>query len=181
MMIPNSALAQISKVDEILIATHVPLQDELWRALVTRQSQRRITDVLIPRVFDANYVRQLIEVGFKVYEAVPPEGDAIYLDRRLGFRLPVWEALSDPFARACKLAWSRIGYYTCLHDTVISITDSRLMKVQERDHLWFNVRAVEPLPEIGERLTILANWPFLDSGTPLLDVVTIWREENGSG
>ena len=174
--IPQAAVARIPEANEILIGTHTRIASELWDALMAQRPRLHPADLLIREVFDAEYVLQMIEAGFRVYEAALPPDDQIFLDRELGYRLPNWEPLPDAFAQASRLSWTRLGYYTCLAGTVTIITETGLMKVVERDHLWFSVKQVEPLPNVGERVTILANRPFLDVETPLLDVITIWQD-----
>lgn len=178
-MIPPEVTSQILQAGEIMIGAHGPLPEELWTVLRARQPRNGVADVLIPGTFDAGYVRKMLDLRLGVYQAVLPPGDSIFLDRKHGYRLPEWTPLRDPFAAACQLTWTRTAYYTCIHDTVASILESRLLKVEERSYLWFNVRDIQPLPGVGEHIVILANRPFIDAETPLLDAVAIWIEEKG--
>ena len=175
MTIPMPVLAQLRQVQEVLITTHGPLQAELWAALVARPRAAGIATVLLGHVFDAAYVLQLLEAGFSVYEATLPNDDLIFLDRYYGYRLPIWEPLPRlfSFSLACKLAWSRRGGYGRVRDTVTLVTETGLMKVAERLHLWFNMRQVAELPAVGEQVTLLTYQPFLAGGSRLRDVVAI--------
>ena len=175
-MIPPDVLAQIPRAYEILLAVHTCFDDDLWEALVARPVGVKPAEVLIQNVFDAAYVLKMIDAGFLVYEAVLPDGDLIFLDRKQGYRLPGWEPLPNPFSAACDLAWRRMGYYVCVRGTVALVTDSRLMQLQEREQLWFSVQPDVRLPDVGERVTILAHHPFIDIGLLLLDAAAIWTE-----
>ena len=176
-MIPAAVLARVPQVYEILIAIRSPLPDELWEPLQVRRAHGRHTQVLIPSVFEAAYVRQMLEAGLTVFEAQRQAEDLIFLDREQGYRLPDWEPVREPFAAACKLAWSRLGGYICLRDQVMELMGSNLMRVAERNQLRFNIGGVKERPQVGERVIILGFHPFLDASTPLLDAVAIWREE----
>jgi len=176
-MIPPDVLAQIPRVHEILLAIHTPIQDELWDVLVARPPGVRPAGVLIRNVFDAAYVLKMLDAGFSVYEAMLPDDDLIFLDRKLGYRLPDWEPAPNPFSMACDLAWRRMGYYVCMRGTVALVTDSRLMQLQEREQLWFSVQPDVRLPDVGERVTILAHHPFIDIGILLLDAVALAPEQ----
>lgn len=176
-MLPNTALDPIAHAYEVLLATHKPLPDDLWQAICARAPRSGVIDVLIRSVFDADYVLQLRHAGMQVYQARIPDEDLIFLDRRLGFHLPNWEPVANAFSRACRLQWARVGIYMHTRDTVARITDSWLMQVKSSPHLWFNLRNLEALPPIGEQVTILANGSFLDTATPLLDVVAIWQAD----
>jgi len=178
-MIPPDVLAQIPRAHEILLATHTPIEDKLWDALVARSwgSGVKPAEVLIQNVFDAAYVLKMVDAGFSVYEAMLPDDDLIFLDRKLGYRLPGWEPAPNPFSAACDLAWRRMGYYVCMRGTVALVTDSRLMQLQEREQLWFKVQPDVRLPDVGERVTILAHHPFIDIGILLLDAVALAPEQ----
>jgi hypothetical protein len=143
---------------------------------VARPPRVKAAEVLIQNVFDASYVVKMLDAGFSVYEAMLPKDDLIFLDRQQGYRLPGWEPLPDPFSAACNLAWRRMGYYVCVRGAVGMVTDSRLMQIKEREQLWFNVQPDVRLPDVGERVTILAHHPFIDIGMLLLDAVAILPE-----
>jgi len=177
-MIPPDVLAQMPRMYEILLATHTPVENALWEALVARSGESGVkpVEVLIQNVFDADYVVKMLDAGFSVYEALFPDDDVIFMDRKLGYRLPDWEPLPNPFAAACDLAWRRMGYYVCVRGTVALVTDSRLMQLQEREQLWFSVQPDVRLPDVGEHVTILAHHPFIDIGILLLDAAAIWTE-----
>lgn len=177
-MIPREVLAQISRVYEILLATHTPIEGELWDTLVARPSRVKAAEVLIQHVFDASYVVKMLDAGFSVYEAILPDGDLIFLDRKQGYRLPGWEPVPNPFSTACDLAWRRMGYYVCVRGTVGMVTGSRLMQIKERDGLWFSVQPAVRLPNVGERVTILAYRPFIDIGLLLLDAAALVSERS---
>jgi len=149
----------------------------LWDALVARPSSVKPAQVLIQNVFDAAYVLKMLDVGFSVYKALLPDGDLIFLDRKLGYRLPEWEPAPNPFSVACDLAWRRVGYYVCMRGTVALVTDSRLMQLQECEQLWFNVQPDVRAPDVGECVTILAYHPFIDIGLLLLDAVALVSEQ----
>jgi hypothetical protein len=175
-MIPAPVLVQLQQAHEILLTVHGPLDAELWSALVTLPPHSGATvTVLLDRVFDAAYVLQMIEAGFSVYDTTLPDEALIFLDRYHGYYLPEWAALprSLSFSLACHLAWNRIGGYGCVRDTVAELTDSGLMKVVGRPHLWFNVRHVVNLPQVGEHVTILTYQPFLAAGSRLRDAIAI--------
>ena len=175
-MIPPDVLDQVPRVYEILLAVHTFFADDLWDALVARPPRVKAAEVLIQNVFDADYVVKMLDAGFSVYEALLPGDDLIFLDRKQGYRLPGWEPLPDPFSAACNLAWRRMGYYVCVRGAVGMVTDSRLMQIKEREQLWFNVQPDVRLPDVGERVTILAHHPFIDIGMLLLDAVAILPE-----
>ena len=175
-MIPPDVLAQIPRAYEILLAVRTCFADDLWNALVARAPSVKAAEVLIPNVFDASYGVKMLDAGFSVYETMLPDDDLIFLDRKLGYRLPDWEPLPNPFSAACDLAWRRIGYYVCVRGTVGMVADSHLMQIKEREQLWFSVQPDVRLPDVGERVTILAHHPFIDTGILLLDAAAIWTE-----
>lgn len=175
MMLPAPVLAQLPRVHEVLIAMHGPLEADLWAALVVRPRAAGMATVLLDHIFDVSYVLQLLEAGFSVYEATLPADDLIFLDRYQGYCLPTWEPLPRlfSFSLACKLAWSRRGGYGRVRDTVTLVTETGLMKVAERLHLWFNVRQIARPPCVGEQVTLLTYQPFLAGKSRLRDVVAI--------
>ena len=175
--LPEALAARLRDAYEVLIATQTRLPEELWQALCERE--RRGVNVLIEHAFDAPYILQMLDAGFQVFEAKLQRADRIVLDREQVYTLPDWAPLPNAFSLGCKLARSRVGYYTRLRDTIASVTESQLMKLEEHKHLWLNGRGLESLPHVGERVTILANRSFLDSETPLLDVIRIWQAEGG--
>jgi len=176
-MIPPDVSDQIPRAYEILLAVHTCLDDDLWDALVARPPSVKAAEVLIQNVFDAAYVLKMLDAGFSVYEAMLPDDDLIFLDRKFGYRLLGWEPAPNPFSMACDLAWRRIGYYLCVRGTVALVTDSRTMQIQEREQLWFNVQPDVRLPDVGERVTILAHHPFIDIGILLLDAIALVPEQ----
>ena len=177
--IPVEVLAQIPQVYEVLITTRGPLEPDLWAALVARPGQAGVVAVLVQDVFDLNYILQMLEAGFTVYEAQLPAENLIFLDRDQGYRLATWEPLPDPFTVACQLAWRRTGTYTCIRDTVTLVSDSQiLMKVKEHHYLWFSLRHVTQAPRIGERVKILTYHPFMDVGD-LCGAVAILPDDEG--
>jgi hypothetical protein len=179
-MIPAPVLVQLQQAHAILLTVPGPLDAELWSALVAlpRRSGVAVT-VLLDRVFDVPYVLQMLKAGFSVYETALPDEALIFLDRYRGYYLPEWTALprSLTFSLACHLAWNRTGGYGCVHDTVAELTDSGLLKVAGRPHLWFNVRHVAHLPQVGQQVTILTYQPFLAAGSRLRDAIAILVEK----
>lgn len=175
-MIPLDVLGQILSAHEILLAIHARIDDDLWNALVARPSGVRPAEVLIRNVFDAAWVLKMIDAGFSVYEAPLADDDLIFLDRKLGYRLPGWKPVLNPFSAACDLAWRRMGYYLCMRGTVALVGDSRLIRLKEHEQLWLSVQPDVRLPDVGERVTILAHHPFIDIGILLLDVVALIPE-----
>jgi len=176
-MIPPDVLAQIPRVHEILLAIHASIEDELWDALVARPPGVRPAEMLIRNVFDAAYVLKMLDASFSVYETMLPKDNLIFLDRQQGYRLPGWQPIANSFAGACDLAWRRIGYYLSIRGTVTLVTGSRVMQIKEREQLWFNVPEDVRLPDVGERVTILAHHPFIDIGLLLLDAVALVSEQ----
>jgi hypothetical protein len=55
------------------------------------------------------------------------------------------------------------------------------MKVAGRPHLWFNVRQVAHLPQVGQQVTILTYQPFLAAGSRLRDAIAILIDQERHG
>ncbi len=166
--------ALLAGAQEILIATRAALPTELWNGLVESRSTR--VAFLIEKVFDADYLLKALDAGFHVYEAEQLRGEVLVVDRQHAFALPDWTPLDKPFELGCKLAWSRVGYYTRIRDTVTELMGSHLFRVRTHHSLVFSALHLTTLPRVGEPVTILANASFLDAATPLYDVVKIWSE-----
>lgn len=148
---------------------------ELAFALVERPSTRGHADILCQPEASADLIARLLARGFVVYDtAAVSKHSVLVLDRRLGWRLPTWEPLTEPTQTAHRLLWTRLGYYTLQSGTVDSAhPENRLFAFRDRA-LWVNTAYRDlPLPRVGDRVRVLGMFSFLGSTLPILHALRI--------
>ena len=158
----------------VLVAPGTDGNDELLD-LVQRLAPTDRTEILTPPNIAEAAIDGLLGRGFVIYDAAAaPRTGILILDRRLGWRVPSWQPLPEAFKTACRLLWTRLGYYTVQSGTVDQVhVENRLFSFEGRS-IWVNTAYRDlPLPSPGERLRVLGMYSFLGSTLPVLHALTI--------
>ena len=143
--------------------------------LVERLAPPKQTEVLTSSDVGAEILHRLLGRAFTIYDAAAaPHRGVLILDRRLGWRVPGWEPLPDAFTTACRLLWTRLGYYTVQSGIVAQVhPENRLFSFAGRA-VWVNVAYRDlPLPAQGERLHVLGMFSCLGSTLPVLHALAV--------
>lgn len=164
----------LPRAGQVLVVPGREGRDE-FLALIERLAPARRTEVLVPTDLSVETLLRLLAAGFILYDtAVTPRSGALVLDRRVGWRYPSWEPIRDAFATACRLLWTRLGYYTVRTGTVEAVhPDNRLFTLDGRTG-WVNSAYRNlPLPAPGDRLRVVGLYSFLGSTLPILHAIAI--------
>jgi hypothetical protein len=164
----------LPRAGQVLVVPGREGRDE-FLALIERLAPARRTEVLVPTDLSVETLLRLLAAGFILYDtAVTPRTGALVLDRRVGWRYPSWEPIRDAFTAACRLLWTRLGYYTVRTGTVEAVhPDNRLFTLDGRTG-WVNVAYRDlPLPAPGDRLRVVGLYSFLGSTLPILHAIAI--------
>jgi hypothetical protein len=125
-----------------------------------------------------DYLRELLERGCRVYDAVLPAAESLlFLDRRRGYRLPAGAPISQPFETASALMWQRIGAYVHFVGRVSAVYAAECtFQMVEFERVWLVVPPDAPLPEVGAKLSVLcrAFWGGGSGITQVFAVVACW-------
>jgi hypothetical protein len=144
-------------------------------ALLYELAPAERTEVLTPPNIATEEIARLLARGFVVYDAAAaPRVGLLILDRRLGWRVPGWHPQPEAFKTACKLLWTRLGYYTVQTGTVAQVhAENRLFSFEGRA-IWVNCAYRDlPLPTPGDRLRVLGMYSFLGSTLPVLHALSV--------
>ena len=159
---------------EVLIAPGARGESESLD-LVERLTPAARTEVICPPNAGADLIDRLLSRGCTVYDgSAVPATSILILDRRVGWRLPDWELLPAAFQTACRLSWTRLGYYTVLTGRVEEThSENALFRLAGRP-IWVNTayRGL-PLPVPGDRLRILGLYSFLGSTVPIFHALRL--------
>jgi hypothetical protein len=120
----------------------------------------------------AQYLAELVEEGFRVFEAAVPSQEMIFLDRRVGYYLPGWQPVSDPFPLACTFMWRRLGSFLVLEGTVGQANPVFFTLVGNQGLLVYTRGLGAPEP--GERVRVLALHSFLSGWSTPFPVFACW-------
>ncbi len=174
---------KIISAHEVLITLPAPMPESLLRCLTDRPGAAGQIQVLCHEFQETAYLLSLLRLGFQVCDADIPEEMLLILDRRVGYRLPDWTALTAPFDLACRLLWGRTGAYTRLTGTVTSVQQGRdrsfwLLTLTGHEHVriaWHDSQR----PKAGESITVLGRHSFiLGSSLPMLiEGIGLWPGE----
>ncbi len=159
---------------QVVVVPGVDARAELL-ALVERLSPPARTEILAPPDLGTEAIEGLLGRGFTVYDAAAaPRAGALILDRRLGWRLPAWEPLPEAFKTACRLLWTRLGYYTVQTGTVEAVhPENRLFSFRGRS-IWVNAAYRDlALPGQGDTVRVVGMFSFLGSTLPILHALAV--------
>jgi len=179
---------EVLRAQEIIITLPAPLPDDLLACLAARSAASAGIApapplLLCHRFTDPGYLLSLLKLGFQVFTAEIPDEMLIFFDRQMGYRLPDWERLPQPFHLACRLLWARTGAFTWLEGRVASVetgreTTFRLLTLTGHAHVRIAWRQDDG-PQVGEMITVLGHQHFtLGVSLPILiEAIALWSGE----
>jgi hypothetical protein len=148
-------------------------------ALVERLSPRGRVEILCGPDAGAGLIGRLLEHGFVVYDAAANlDHSVLILDRRLGWKLPTWEQLTQAMPLAHRLLWTRIGQYAVQAGTVDTIhAQNRLFSLRDQP-FWVNTAYRDlPLPGAGDEVRVVGLFSSLGGRLPMLHALHIGPRE----
>ena len=143
--------------------------------LLDRLAPPRRTEVLCPPETSPELIAWLVDHAFTVYDAAAaPQRSVLVLDRRLGWRLAPWEPLEAAFQTACRLLWTRLGYYTVRSGTVGEVHPENRLFTLAGQALWVNTGYRNlSLPQPGDQVRVLGLFSFVGTTQPILHALQI--------
>lgn len=160
---PLDPMMLLARARDVVVTCPGALPPDLIDLLLQRGQARREVRVLAGPAALPEQLLRLVESGCLVFETVVPDEVLVFADRTVGYALPGWVAVPDPFTRCCGLLWCRLGRYLILEGNVVALDPaSRLLRLRVHPlfETWVSVPDSLVLPATGAliRLLALASW-----------------------
>ncbi|HZU06528.1 MAG TPA: hypothetical protein VFB73_11155 [Chloroflexota bacterium] len=169
--------AAVLAAQEVVVTLGGPLPADVEGWLRARRARGRPVVVLCGPWREPAYLRALLRLGCQVYDAVIEARSLLFLDRQQGFQLPEGTPIARPFETACALLWQRIGAYCHFEGPVSAVYPAeRLFQLAQVERAWLAVPEGQPLPAVGDRLSVLARvfWAGSSSLAQVFEAVACW-------
>lgn len=184
---PQDIMEAISRTGDLLLALNDYPPSWLWEKLLQCPSQGKQVTVLFDAFRDVKCLEELYRAKARLFEAALPKGSFLFLDREIGWQVPSFRALAEPFSLSCRLLWARMGAVISVQGFVADLQgDFIRLCLDGGHHLWLCMSNVL-LPaglQPGKDVKVLGVSSFLGSFSnpivsPLKIAVLEGKEKDG--
>lgn len=163
---------RVRMAGEIIVVLGECLPPLLHDWLQEREERPSSITILTAPDSQGEHLARLVEESFRVFEAVVPSREMVFLDRKVGYYLPGWEPIPDAFSLACSLLWRRLGSYLVL-EGVVERTNPIFFALVGNRGVHIHYRGLDA-PAVGEQVRVLAVYSFVGSWSAPFTVFAQW-------
>jgi hypothetical protein len=175
-MKPDEVTARIPTSREIILTLPDYIPERILEALLEAKRRRRFVALLSGDFEDLDYLVQLTDLGLSLYYAVIPLRMYLFLERKVGYELPDFKPVNQPYEAACRLMLKRLGRFIVLRGEVGTQYEAiHFLQLRGIENFWVPYREEDRIRE-GDAVEAFGYVSYLDSRPPfLLETLRIRR------